>query len=232
MLNDEMKKRACSIVSKQIKIWGTWGSTFAAQLYPDASYCYPLAAMALAPLFEGDNLYKFIFETNKKASVMEEKTDISQEEWDGFVKSILMNVKEAKRDEQISIAADIFLDAYAGKIRQCADAELYIEIILEMSQKEIEFLGCLYKYYQDLNVGNPSVSIVDFNKIQYVDKNIIHPLLNRLIARGVVVESSVDVVDDENNGGGFDITLSERKFYPTPLGYEIAEYLKAKSENV
>ena len=140
-------------------------------------------------------------------------------EWDEFVKSTLIKIKDAKRDEQISIASDIFIDAYNGNIKARADAELYIEIILEMSRKEIEFLGYLYKYFASLETDDASISIVDFKKMSYTDKDMIHPLLNRLIAKGVVVNSTVFV--DENS----DVSLNEDTFYPTTLGYAVAGYL-------
>ena len=50
----------------------------------------------------------------------------------------------------------------------------------------------------------------------------IHPLLNRLIAKGIVVNSTIFV--DEN----IDISISEDTFYPTSLGYVIATYLLEK----
>ena len=204
---------------------GTWGAVFAAQLCPETAYVSPLVSMALGPLFEGDNLAKFIIEISNKANKVEGQVVEPPKEWDYFVKSTLLSIKDAKRDEQISIASEIFIDAYTGKIEVSTDAELYIEVVLEMSHSEIEFMGCLYKYFAGLENSNPSLSIVDFDKVPYLDKDMIHPLLNRLIAKGIVVNSTIFVDEDGSDSENINISVNEDTFYPTSLGYVIADYL-------
>ena len=225
MSREELMKRAGSIISKQARIWGTWGTVFAAQLCPDTAYVSPLISMALGPLFEGDNLAKFIIEIGTKANKAEGQVVEPPKEWNCFVKSTLIGIKDAKYEEQISIVSDIFIDAYTGKIEACTDAELYIEVVLEMSRSEIEFMGCLYKYFAGLENSNPSLSIVDFDKVSYLDKDMIHPLLNRLVAKGIVVNSTIFVDEDGSNSEDISISVNEDTFYPTALGYVIVDYL-------
>lgn len=228
MSREELTKRACSIISKQAQILGNWGAVFAAQLCPDTAYVSPLISMVLGQLFEGDNLAKFIIEIGTKANKAEGQVVEPPKEWNCFVKSTLIGIKDAKYEEQISIVSDIFIDAYTGKIEACTDAELYIEVVLEMSRSEIEFMGCLYKYFAGLENSNPSLSIVDFDKVPYLDKDMIHPLLNRLIAKGIVVNSTIFVDEGGSNSEDINISVNEDTFYPTSLGYVIAKYLLEK----
>lgn len=97
-----------------------------------------------------------------------------------------------------------------------------------MSRSEIEFMGCLYKYFAGLGNSNPSLSIVDFDKVPYLDKDMIHPLLNRLIAKGIVVNSTIFVDEGGSNSEDINISVNEDTFYPTSLGYVIAKYLLEK----
>jgi len=102
---------------------------------------------------------------------------------------------------------------------------MYIEVVLGMSRSEIEFMGCLYKYFAGLGNSNPSLSIVDFDKVSYFDKDMIHPLLNRLVAKGIVVNSTIFVDEDGSNSEDISISVNEDTFYPTALGYVIVDYL-------
>ena len=94
-----------------------------------------------------------------------------------------------------------------------------------MSRSEIEFMGCLYKNFAGLGNSNPSLSIVDFDKVPYLDKDMIHPLLNRLVAKGIVVNSTIFVDEDGSNSEDISISVNEDIFYPTALGYVIVDYL-------
>ena len=94
-----------------------------------------------------------------------------------------------------------------------------------MSRSEIEFMGCLYKNFAGLGNSNPSLSIVDFDKVPYLDKDMIHPLLNRLIAKGIVVNSTIFVDEGGSNSEDINISVNEDTFYPTSLGYVIVDYL-------
>ena len=109
-----------------------------------------------------------------------------------------------------------------------ADQITYIEVVLGMSRSEIEFMGCLYKNFAGLGNSNPSLSIVDFDKVPYLDKDMIHPLLNRLIAKGIVVNSTIFVDEGGSNSEDINISVNEDTFYPTALGYVIAKYLLEK----
>lgn len=215
------------------------GFSFSPDIQTGVGMAY-IAAEGLINHIENQNMVKVLKEYVDRR--IDDKINIDSTEETELIKTAILKALRSSKDAQIKRIMDVVQAAIDGKSILCDQAEDFINIISELSEREATLLVNCYKYF-DNHPSSPKFTVSNVEVFGDLSEDSYDYLLNRLEGKGLLksepTAASWDDInglfDDKSHGNmqGDDykeqhLVMNMKTYYPTDFGKKLFQSLHSE----